>query len=51
MTRDISNDDILCHSSASPAYIRESRKRVSEKEARNIHPALFTILDSEATNA
>lgn len=39
------NSDV-CGSSASMDYIRENCKRVSEKQAREIHPNLFSTLES-----
>ena len=36
----------VCECSADDEYIREKTRKVSEKRAREIHPALFDYLDS-----
>lgn len=43
--QDIPNSSV-CHTSASYGYLREKCLRISEKQAREIHPALFSVLDS-----
>lgn len=39
-------DSDVCTTSASPEYLREKCKRISEERARAIHPRLFNYLDS-----
>lgn len=39
-------NSVVCCSSACDTYIKENGKRISEKQAREIHPNLFTYLDS-----
>lgn len=39
-------DSAVCFSPASPAYLAENCKRVSEKRAREIHPELFKYLEA-----
>lgn len=36
----------VCGSSASWSYLQQNCKRISEKQAREIHPNLFAVLDS-----
>ena len=36
----------VCSTSCSRSYLQESCKRISEAEARRLHPALFAHLDS-----
>lgn len=39
-------DSPVCGSSCSWEYLRDNCKRISEKQARVIHPALFAYLDA-----
>ena len=43
--QDIPNNPV-CGSSCSFEYLRESCKRISENQAREIHPKLFQYLDA-----
>ena len=43
--RDIPND-VVCGTTCSEPYLRSNCKRISEKQAREIHPMLFQYLES-----
>jgi hypothetical protein len=43
--QDIPNNPV-CFGSYSDGYLREKCKDISEKQAREIHPNLFKVLDS-----
>lgn len=38
-------NSVCCSGNCSDGYIRERTKRISEKQAREIHPNLFAYLD------
>lgn len=40
-------DSPVCGTDAAVAYLRTHCTRISEAEARALHPALFTVLDHE----